>query len=239
MNSDAQTPYILGIETSTQICSVVLSLGENIIGTTSVNEKNTHASSLTPLIEKLLKKTGTELNKINAIVVSKGPGSYTGLRIGVSTAKGLCYALSTPLISVNTLHSMARGMRDICNREDQNLIICPMIDARRMEVYCALYDQQLNEIRETRAEVINEHSFSEYLSNNILIFAGDGAEKCKAVLANNKNAVFTDHFEISAETLVKAAYQKYLKKQFEDTAYFEPYYLKDFIAGKPKVKGLR
>lgn len=233
-----KTPYILGIETSTRICSVALLHGKNVLRTESVQEKNAHASHLTLLIEKILKETATGLNKLNAVVVSKGPGSYTGLRIGVSTAKGLCYALNIPLISENTLHSMAKGMTAIHKGQKDNILYCPMIDARRMEVYCAIFDHQGNEIRETRAEIIDKHSFSDYLSNNILVFAGDGAEKCKSVLANIKNAVFPDHFEISADTLAETALQKFTDKQFEDTAYFEPYYLKDFIAGKPKVKGL-
>jgi tRNA threonylcarbamoyladenosine biosynthesis protein TsaB len=233
-----QAPYILAIETSTRVCSVSLFSGNDVIDTKSITEQNAHASHLTLLIENVLTGSGIDFKQLNAIAVSKGPGSYTGLRIGVSAAKGLCYALDIPLISVNTLQSMAKGMRAFHKEPEDNLLYCPMIDARRMEVYCAIFDQKGNEIRKTRAEIIDKHSFSDYLSNNKLVFAGDGAEKCKSVLADNENTVFPDRFEISAETLAETAFQKYTDKQFEDTAYFEPYYLKDFIAGKPKVKGL-
>jgi tRNA threonylcarbamoyladenosine biosynthesis protein TsaB len=155
----------------------------------------------------------------------------------VASAKGLCYALEIPLIAVNTLQAMALGMR---KREGEyGILYCPMIDARRMEVYCAIYDEKGNEIRETRAEIMDENSLMEYLGKNKVIFAGDGALKCRPLFDHHPNAVFLENFEASSKFMIPLSEEKFFQKKFEDLAYFEPYYLKDFIAGKPRVKGLR
>ena len=163
--------------------------------------------------------------------------------IGVATAKGLCYSLDKPMISVPTLKSMAFGIWQLTTDSKQsiagkNILICPMIDARRMEVYCSLFDTGMNEVRETKAEVIEESSFSDLLTDHAIIFAGEGASKCKKTLEKNKNAIFPDDFQASAKYMVSFAEYKYANNVFENIAYFEPFYLKDFIAGKPRVKGL-
>ena len=206
-------------------------------------EKNAHSKILTFFIDEILKENNISPRKLDAVAVSKGPGSYTGLRIGVSAAKGLCYAVDKPLISVNTLQAMANGMKqkfaDNFFGRKEKMIFCPMIDARRMEVYNALYDCQISEIRKTKAEIINEDSFSEYLANNKILFFGDGAPKCKPLLSHQQNAKFFDNFVTSSKNMISLAYKKYQESEFEDIAYFEPFYLKDFIAGISKVKGLK
>jgi len=195
-------------------------------------------------MDEVVKTAGVALHDLDAVAVSKGPGSYTGLRIGVASAKGLCYALEKPLIGVSTLRAMAIGMPHPSppspSREGENKILyCPMIDARRMEVYCAIFDEKGNEIRETRAEIIDENSFMEYLGKNKVVFAGDGALKCRPLFENHPNAVFSEDFHASAQFMISLSEEKFSQKKFEDLAYFEPYYLKDFIAGKPRVKGLK
>ncbi len=230
---------ILHIETATQICSVALSENDTVIESKSTNEQNAHSRVLTVFIDEILKKCNVKPQDLDAVAVSMGPGSYTGLRIGVSTAKGLCYALDKPLIAVSTLQAMAMGMLQKPGQLFEGALFCPMIDARRMEVYSAIFDFSNNQVREILAEIIDENSFEEEFQNYTLYFAGDGAEKCKSVLAHNPNAHFLDHFVPSAELMVKIANEKFRAGEFEDVAYFEPFYLKDFIAGPPKVKGLR
>lgn len=222
---------ILNIETATTVCSVSLANDGRLIALKEQNGDYSHAENLTLFIEDIFKQAGKKLNETDAIAVSKGPGSYTGLRIGVSSAKGLCCALNKPLISVNTLQAMALG---ISIKKNNEYLLCPMIDARRMEVYCALYDQNNNEIKSTSAEIIDEHSFSDILKNNTIVFFGDGAEKCKSVLSENKNAVFIDNVFPSAKNLIELSLQSFINNDFEDVAYFEPFYLKDFVAGKKK-----
>ena len=227
-------PLILHIETATVVCSVALSKEGQLLGLKESQTKNSHSSELTLFIDELIKTAGFTLTDLDAIAISEGPGSYTGLRIGAATAKGLCFALDKPLIGVPTLQSMALGMPHL----QTSFLLCPMIDARRMEVFCAIFDDKGNEIRETKAEIIDEHSFGEYLGKNVIVFGGDGAEKCKPYLEKNPNAVFLDDFMPSAKFMISLAGEKYSKQQFENIAYFEPFYLKDFVAGKPKVKGL-
>jgi tRNA threonylcarbamoyladenosine biosynthesis protein TsaB len=187
-----------------------------------------------------MKESEITLNEIDAVAISKGPGSYTGLRIGVSTAKGLCFALDKPLISIGTLQSMAYGLskNQEIQKYEKNILFCPMIDARRMEVYAAVYDIDNKEIREVGADIIDEHSFNAYLYNSKVIFFGDGAAKCKKALSGHPNAIFYDDILPSSSNMATLAEHKFIEKQFEDLAYFEPFYLKDFIAGIPKVKGL-
>lgn len=230
--------YLLCIETATPVCSVALCENNKVIELIESTKKNSHAEVVAVFIDQILRKTGLKPSELSAIAVSKGPGSYTGLRIGVSTAKGLCYAIDKPIIAVNTLHSMAAGL--IANQESNNIenLFCPMIDARRMEVYSAIYNHQGEEMRETKAEIIDEQSFSEYLETSSITFFGDGAEKCEEIL-KHPNAIFINDFQPSASYMATMVYQKFLSNQVEDVAYFEPYYLKDFVAGLPKVKGLR
>ncbi len=228
---------LLYIETATKVCSVAISDGDRLVGIRENTVAYSHAEMLSPYIEELIKEHQWEYKDLDAIVVSKGPGSYTGLRIGVSSAKGLCYSLEIPLISLGTLQSMANGMRSMI-KEDGTAIICPMIDARRMEVYSALYDLNNKEIRGTEAQIIDEDSFSGLFKKHTIYFAGDGADKCKEIFTNQPHAKFLDDFQISSKYMVEIANKKFENKEFEDVAYFEPYYLKDFIAGKPKVKGL-
>jgi tRNA threonylcarbamoyladenosine biosynthesis protein TsaB len=224
---------IIQIETATVACSVALAKDGEVLGVKLVNERNRHAEVVTLFAEELIKEAGLTYNDLDAIAISSGPGSYTGLRIGTSTAKGLCFALDKPLIAIETLQSMASG---IINREgyvyDEDMLLCPMIDARRMEVYTAIFTTTGETIKSTAAEIIDENSFSNLLIEKKVLFFGDGAEKCKDVLSRNPNALFYDGFVNSAADLTLKAAAKYGDKEFVDVAYFEPYYLKDFIAGK-------
>ncbi|MBC8319967.1 MAG: tRNA (adenosine(37)-N6)-threonylcarbamoyltransferase complex dimerization subunit type 1 TsaB [Bacteroidetes bacterium] len=232
---------ILNIETSTRVCSVALSIDGKVVSVQESHTKNSHAELITLFSNKVVTAAGLKFTDLDAVSVSKGPGSYTGLRIGVSTAKGFCYGLEIPLISIGTLKAMAIGMKNNFqyNNDLINTLFCPMIDARRMEVYTALFSSTLDEVEITSAKIIDSDSFGDYLSANKLIFAGDGALKCKETLSHHPNAVFIDDFHPSATYLCEIAEQKFHKKEYENTAYFEPFYLKNFVAGIPKVKGLR
>ncbi|PWG80866.1 tRNA (adenosine(37)-N6)-threonylcarbamoyltransferase complex dimerization subunit type 1 TsaB [Pararcticibacter amylolyticus] len=222
---------ILQIETSTTSCSAALARDGEILSVKEVNQPNVHASSLTLFINEVLQSAGVRMEQVEAVAVSMGPGSYTGLRIGVSTAKGICYAMDIPLISVNTLEAMAWKMKGLGSYPDA--LFCPMIDARRMEVYTAVYDQELQMISPVEAKIIDESSFAELLKSHRIVFFGDGADKCREVLGLSPNALFADDFFNSSSGLTSLAYRNYQNSRFEDTAYFEPYYLKDFIAGNP------
>lgn len=219
---------ILNIETTTTNCSVSISIEGKTVFLKQDNNKNySHAESLHVFIDTVLKESKTTIADIDAIAVSKGPGSYTGLRIGVSAAKGLCFALNKPLISVPTLQSLAYQV----NMEDG--IIVPMLDARRMEVYSAIFNSDYNQIRETEAEILDESSFKDYLDKGKVYFIGNGVEKTKAIITH-PNAIFIDDKLPSATHMGLLAYNKYKISDFEDVAYFEPYYLKDFVALKAK-----
>jgi tRNA threonylcarbamoyladenosine biosynthesis protein TsaB len=226
---------ILQIETATASCSVALAKDGHVLAFKQVNERNIHAEVITLFIDELIAGAGINYNSLDAIAVSCGPGSYTGLRIGVSTAKGLCFALDKPLIAIETLEAMAHG---ILNREEyvpvDDMLLCPMIDARRMEVFTAVFSAAGKKIRNTAAEIIDENSFSELIKSNKILFFGDGAEKCRAVLVESSNAIFFPGFINSAVDLTQKAVEKFWNKEFENVGYFEPYYLKDFIAGKRK-----
>ncbi|MCB0806627.1 MAG: tRNA (adenosine(37)-N6)-threonylcarbamoyltransferase complex dimerization subunit type 1 TsaB [Bacteroidales bacterium] len=231
-------PVFLCIETASEICSVAIADQQGVISIKESVRKNSHAEVVTVFIDSLMKENHLSVKDLDAVVVSKGPGSYTGLRIGVSTAKGLCYAGDIPLIAINTLSSMASGMiAGLHDRNTTNHLFCPMIDARRMEVYDALFDGEGKMVRETKAEIIDENSFFEYLEKHLVVFFGNGSDKCRGTIAH-PNAIFIDHINPSAAFLVKPALEAYMAKNYEDTAYFEPFYLKDFIAGIPRVKGL-
>jgi tRNA threonylcarbamoyladenosine biosynthesis protein TsaB len=235
---------ILNIETATKVCSVALSLNGEIVQLQESREKNSHSATITLFIEEVMNTAGIPFSGLDAVAVSMGPGSYTGLRIGVSTAKGICYALDKPLIAISTLQAMAAGMINLTqithkDARMQSSLFCPMIDARRMEVYNALYDKELNTIRATQAEIISGDSFQEQMEKQQVVFAGDGAEKCKIFLGQHPNALFLDEFFPSSAFMHKISEKKYQAGEFESVAYFEPFYLKDFIPGISKVKGLR
>jgi tRNA threonylcarbamoyladenosine biosynthesis protein TsaB len=227
---------ILQIETATTVCSVALSENGRVLVYKEINQRNVHAEVITIFIDEILKTVNKRYEELDAVGVSCGPGSYTGLRIGVSVAKGLCFALDKPLIAIETLEAMTDGIIAQNTFDDKhNVLLCPMIDARRMEVFTAVFDAHGNRVQPTSAEIINENSFSDLLQNNKMIFFGDGAEKCLTILGVNPNAQILAGFRNSAGYLTKRVTEKYLAKDFENTAYFEPYYLKDFIAGKKSV----
>ena len=227
------TTKILHIETSTEICSVALSLDNQCISIRENTEGRSHATMLTPFIEEILTETGITINNLNAVSISEGPGSYTGLRIGLSTAKGLCYGAGIPLLAVSTLLAMSKGLADQYPGIEKDALLCPMIDARRMEVYTSIYTCSGKQVKDVSAEVIDELSFIQYLKQNKIYFFGNGASKCKSVI-KHPNASFIEHYVHSARYLIPDALNAYERKQFVDVAYFEPFYLKDFIAGKPR-----
>jgi tRNA threonylcarbamoyladenosine biosynthesis protein TsaB len=213
---------ILNIETATKNCSVALSKAGKTLAIREIAEQNfSHAEKLHVFIEELLLETNVTLKEVKAIAVSQGPGSYTGLRIGVSAAKGLCYALSIPLIAIDTLEILARKINI------SNGTILPMIDARRLEVYSAFFDKNYAKIRETKAEIIDKNSFQE--TSEILHLIGDGAMKFKEILTDEKFKYYPEIQFPSAEEMSLISFQKFQNKQFEDVAYFEPFYLKDFV----------
>lgn len=223
---------ILGIETATKVCSIALSKDDELLAIEEVGGEYSHAENVTNFIEKVIKKANIQFNDIDAIAVSKGPGSYTGLRIGVSSAKGLCYALNIPLIAIDTLQAMALRMAK--QTSDKNLLFCPMIDARRMEVYTAIYNASNELIEPISAKIIDENSFSQLLTKQKVLFFGDGAEKCKIIFEQHSNALFNDDILPSATEINELALKKLNNNELEDVAYFEPFYLKDFIATTPK-----
>jgi tRNA threonylcarbamoyladenosine biosynthesis protein TsaB len=222
--------FILNIETATTNCSVSLSnQGETFALLEDNSKEYSHAERLHVYIEKLLAENNIEPKELEAIAVSKGPGSYTGLRIGVSAAKGLCFALNKPLISVSTLEALAHQVKI------ENGLIIPMLDARRMEVYSAIFDKDYSEVRQVEAQILEANSFVEYLEKGPVYFIGNGVEKSKNII-QHKNAHFIENKLPSSNEMSLIAYNKYKKNDIEDVAYFEPFYLKDFIALKPKSK---
>lgn len=222
---------ILQIETATTSCSVALAKDGEVLAYKEIDQRNIHAEVITVYIDEILARCKITYADLDAVAVSCGPGSYTGLRIGVSTAKGLCFALDKPLIAVETLAAMADGALNDYPISD-NALLCPMIDARRMEVYAAVFNKAGQIIKPTAAEIITEDSFKDLLANKQIMFFGDGANKCRAILGENPNARFIADFANSGTHLTKIAEAKFNGNEFVDVAYFEPYYLKDFIAGK-------
>ena len=225
---------ILCLETATDLCSVALCDKSGIISLRESNESKSHATLLTVFIEEMLRETGIGASGLDAVAVSKGPGSYTGLRIGVSVAKGLAYSVSIPLIALETPLSMVHGLLSgIPGQIDKNTIFCPMLDARRMEIYYAFYDSEGKTVKDISAEIINEDTFSTIpLTQEIVIF-GDGAAKCMNII-KRPNITFAEDFKISASHMYKPVMQSFDNRHFEDVAYFEPLYLKDFITSQPR-----
>lgn len=220
---------ILCIETSTKVCSVALGVDGVLVASKEVHEENySHAENLNYFIRDVMEEAKLSFEDLDAVAVSEGPGSYTGLRIGVSTAKGIAYGANLTMLAVSTLEAMAMGARQHFSGD----CYIPMIDARRMEVFCAIYDNNGKQLRETHAHVLEANSFSDLLENGTCLFFGDGSLKFKELL-NSPKALFVDQLP-SAKSMIPLAEDAYQKNNIVDTAYFEPYYLKDFVAGVPK-----
>jgi tRNA threonylcarbamoyladenosine biosynthesis protein TsaB len=230
-------PNILAIETSTATCSIALWSENKIIALKETSEQNAHSRLLTVMINDLFTENHFDINSLNAVAVSIGPGSYTGLRIGVSVTKGLCFGLSIPAITVDTLKALTQQylLHNPKIVKQKEIIFCPMLDAKRMEVYSAVYTTNLEEILPVSAMIVDETSFHDLLIKKQIIFFGSGAEKCKNIISS-PNALFIDDIEPSATGVAILAAELYSNKQFADTAYFEPAYLKDFIAIKSTKK---
>jgi len=225
---------IINIETATDVCSVCLSDKENILCLLEDNSGQSHARLLTSLVDECVKEAGTSLREIDAIAVSTGPGSFTGLRIGVAAAKGFCYALDIPLLSVNTLHSLAKVFLK-SHQTASTYLLCPMLDARRMEVYTTLLDSDLNEFMPTQAKILDENSFSDILNNQYIAFFGNGSDKAKKLLENNSNALFFNNLNASSSGMPVISSLKFIAGKFENIETFEPFYLKDFYSPGLKI----
>lgn len=228
---------LLLIETATPVCSVAIASETGLLAERHTDEPNAHSSRLPVFVEELLAATQVKPAQLDAVCVSSGPGSYTGLRIGVSSAKGFCYALGRPLLSVPTLQGMAAQY--FAQHPGYEGLVCPMIDARRMECYTAVYDASLREVKPVSADIIESGIYDAYLDRSEVVFLGDGAEKTRALLGGHPHARYDDTFLISAAGMLPIALSKLQSGQVEDVAYFEPYYLKDFVAKKSIVRGLR
>ncbi len=228
---------ILNIESSTEVCSVSLAKHGDIIQTLENPAGQNHAKLLTVFIQEIFSKNDIPIKTLDAVAVSGGPGSYTGLRIGVASAKGICYGLNIPLIAITSLaamsHQVIQYAADYGLPDEENLVFCPMIDARRMEVYAALFDQKEQMIREIKADIVDHLSYLGYLEKGKVVFFGNGASKCKGIISH-PNALFIDHVATSASYMTALSEKAYLEKNFVNLAYYEPFYLKDFIATKPK-----
>lgn len=218
--------YLLHIESTSTVCSVAMSRDAELIAIKEINNGYTHAENLHVFIEQLLKQTSLQAKELNAISVSSGPGSYTGLRIGFSAAKGLAYALQIPLITIDTLKALSF---EVINTNNLEAIYCPLLDARRMEVYFAIYDNHLNEILPAKPLVLNEESIQIFNQDKDIYFFGDGMPKAKELLQTLPNAHFMDDITASASSLIKLAFKKYIVQDFSDMAYVEPNYLKEFF----------
>ena len=234
-------PLILYIETATDICSVAISEGEKLVALVESGPERDHAILLNRFIREACTKAGKDLSQFDAIAVSKGPGSYTGLRIGVSTAKGLAYALEKPLLSCGTILSMAHvalkhpGVQALISTYGDQLLLCPMLDARRMEVYTAFFSTSCEYIKEVTADIIDESSYKDTLEKQQICFFGNGAAQCKEFI-KNKNAHFIEGVNPSSAAMISPVLDLFLNSDFEDVAYFEPFYLKDFVATVPRKK---
>ena len=216
------------------MCSVALAEEGAVIASRQTNEGYSHAENLAPFVDQVIREAEIEFQDLDAIAVSEGPGSYTGLRIGVSLAKGLCYALNIPLIGVPTLSIMcANPAVQRILQTDKSALLCPMLDARRMEVYTALFDQSLRELDAVRPMIVDEHSFKDYLEKSAVVFFGNGSAKFNKI-TNNPSALFVDDIWPLAADMASFSEASYSNGEFEDVAYFEPTYLKEFQATTPK-----
>ena len=237
-------PVILNIETSSDVCSVAITCDGRVLTEKESTEGLNHSKLLSVFVGDVFKETGLEIKSVDAIAVSKGPGSYTGLRIGVSLAKGLCYALGKPLIGVGTLDSLVshalisldQYISDLAIEGD--ILFCPMIDARRMEVYTSLYNRKGEKLEEVSAKIINSSSYSKYLKTHTIFFFGNGSVKCQSLI-EHPNALFRGPLKSSARYMLRLAEKKYELSKFENVAYFEPFYLKDFVATTPGNKVIK
>ncbi|MGV3642159.1 MAG: tRNA (adenosine(37)-N6)-threonylcarbamoyltransferase complex dimerization subunit type 1 TsaB [Adhaeribacter sp.] len=218
--------YLLALETTSTLCSVALFKEEQLLGISELQIEKSHSSHITVLIDALLQNCKVSLHDLSAIVLSGGPGSYTGLRIGSSTAKGLCFALDIPLIEVPTLKALAAAAVSL-SPDPGAFLYCPMIDARRMEVYATLVDQHLAEVLPVSPMVLTEESFEKEFSGHRLLFFGSGAAKCRDLLGHQPNACFLEALPLSARWLGSLGLEKYRKGLFEQVAYYEPFYLKE------------
>lgn len=233
---------LLSLETSTQSCSVALHKGGVLLVSRETKTPRSAAAQLAVMIQEVLNHSGSKPKDLQGVIVASGPGSYTGLRIGVATAKGLCYALDIPLISINTLDLLsAQGKQHLVSHApsdskefDDQILLCPMLDARRMEVYCKLVDFKLNQVEPTQAKILDENSFQERLSSHIIYFVGEGAVKCSEII-QHYNARFIQELVPEAIHLGVLGHLKWEQSLFEDIALFEPFYLKDFLIKKPNL----
>jgi len=227
---------ILNIETSTEVCSVALARDGVVIHSRENLTGQNHAMLVTVFIEELLAESNLAIEQLDAVAVSGGPGSYTGLRIGVSVAKGICYASRLPLISITSLEAMAHHVIHDPDHyqlpKTNNVLFCPMIDARRMEVYTAFYDKEGRQVRDIQADIIDHQSYLPFLENNLVLFFGNGSAKCREAI-NHPNAIFINGIITRAENMIPLSERDFQLKKFVDIAYYEPFYLKDFIATIP------
>ena len=224
---------ILHIETSTATCSVAVSEGGQNVFTKEKSDGPSHAVSLGVFVDEALSFADSHAMPTDAVAVSCGPGSYTGLRIGVSMAKGICYGRGIPLIGIPTLKVQCVPVLLYHDELPDDALLCPMIDARRMEVYAAVYDRALRTVRDTGADIVDENTYKEYLDQHPVYFFGEGAAKCKERITH-PNAHFIDNIRPLASMMFPLAEKAIAENDFKDVAYFEPFYLKEFVAGKPK-----
>ncbi len=234
-------PHILCLETATNVCSVALGKGNAVVAIRETDEDRSHGTLLTQFMEEILSEAGINASELDAVALSIGPGSYTGLRIGASVAKGFAYASNIPVIGIDTLQVMASSalvtpeVKSFLENEGTDALLCPLIDARRMEVYSAIYNLQLEKVRDVEAEIIDETSFSGYLKKGKVLFFGNGSDKMIPVI-QHANAVYINNIYPSSQQMIRLAGEKFRNAEFLDTAYFEPFYLKDFIATIPRKK---
>jgi tRNA threonylcarbamoyladenosine biosynthesis protein TsaB len=216
---------ILHLETATRTCSVALSVNSKLVDTIEIHsDQYIHGEKLTPFIQDLLSKNSITFDTLSAVSISSGPGSYTGLRIGVATAKGICFAKNIPLIEIDTIQAFENCARGFYPKEN----LCIMLDARRMEVYSTIFDSKRIPIKELSADIITEQTYSEF---EPFICIGDGADKCQNIW-RERNIIFNNTIQLSASGQVELAFNKFLNNQFADLAYYEPNYLKEFYSGK-------
>ncbi|MDR1793092.1 MAG: tRNA (adenosine(37)-N6)-threonylcarbamoyltransferase complex dimerization subunit type 1 TsaB [Bacteroidales bacterium] len=230
----AKNSAILVLETTTEICSVAIGKDGQCVSCVENDNKNSHAEKVIDLIQQALNGANISLNDLSAIAVSQGPGSYTGLRIGTSTCKGLCYALQIPLIAADTLLGIATAAK--IQYPDTQLFIS-MLDAKRMEVYTTVFDQNLQKKEDVTNVILSDDTYLQLLNNQKVVFCGNANTKVRPLYEKHQNAFFCDA-PISARNLLQSVHNQYVSKDFADVAYFEPFYLKAFRAGVPKVKGL-